>query len=50
MYELDIPFQEIMHPFDQQSDWNDYRKLNDSGLVPCLIDDEQRVLELIGYR
>ncbi|WP_354624098.1 glutathione S-transferase family protein [Psychromonas sp. MME2] len=40
MKELDIPFTEEFHPFGKQANWDDYKKVNPAGLVPCLIDNE----------
>ena len=48
MKELNIPFQEIFHPFGHDTDWNDYSKINPSGLVPCLIDKNQIVWDSLA--
>ncbi|MBZ2167371.1 glutathione S-transferase family protein [Marinobacter sp. F4216] len=37
---LDIPFEEVMHRFGFPEDWEDYRRANPPGLVPCLHDGE----------
>lgn len=36
--ELEIPFEERLHPFAPDSDWSAFRALSPSGKVPCLVD------------
>ena len=38
--ELGIPFIEVLHPFEPDSDWSDFRALSPSGKVPCLVDGD----------
>ena len=44
MKELDIPFDEIMHPFGVEDDWKHFIRLNPSGKVPCLLVNETEVI------
>ncbi|QSP96363.1 glutathione S-transferase family protein [Marinobacter salinisoli] len=49
---LGIPFEEVLHRFGMEEDWAEYRKLNASGLVPCLFDGDLVVwdsLAIIEY-
>lgn len=36
MTELNIPFEERLVPFTQDSNWENFRQFNPTGLVPCL--------------
>lgn len=52
MKELNIPFQEVMHPFGIEDDWDNYTKLNPSGLVPCILNEDEIIwdsLAIIEY-
>lgn len=46
--ELAIPFDEITHVFGDEIDWAGYRKINRSGLVPCLIKGESLVWDSLA--
>lgn len=48
MKELSIPFKEELSPFIAGSNWEAFRKFSPSGLVPCLIDGDQRVWDSLG--
>ena len=48
MQELGIAFQEVLHPFGAEEDWQQYRRINPSALVPCLIDDDMVVWDSIA--
>lgn len=45
---LDIPFTEISHLFGEAGDWQRYKQTNPTGLVPCLLDDEQVVWDSLA--
>lgn len=48
MKELEIPFQEIIHPFGVENDWDNYTKLNPSGLVPCLLEENEIIWDSLA--
>lgn len=48
MKELEIPFQEVMHPFGIEEDWNAYTEFNPSGLVPCLADQDEIIWDSLA--
>ncbi|GFZ80175.1 glutathione S-transferase [Pseudohongiella nitratireducens] len=48
MKALNIPFQEIMHPFGEGSNWGEFRKFSPTGLVPCLVDGDRCVWDSLG--
>ncbi|WP_295803474.1 glutathione S-transferase family protein [uncultured Microbulbifer sp.] len=43
MTELNIPFEEVLVPFDEGSSWQKFRRFSPTGLVPCLVDGEVTV-------
>lgn len=43
MTELKIPFEERLVPFNEKTNWLNFRKFSPSGKVPCLIDNGVRV-------
>jgi len=43
--ELEIPFKEILVPFDDDGSWEKFRAFSPTGLVPCLHDDDIIVWE-----
>lgn len=48
MKTLSIPFIEEITPFKPGSNWVEFREFSPSGLVPCLIDGEQKVWDTLG--
>ena len=48
LQELDIAFVEQLHVFGQATDWDEYRTINPSGLVPCLTDDDMVVWDSLA--
>jgi glutathione S-transferase len=48
MKELSIPFREEISPFKEESSWTEFRRFSPTGLVPCLVDDEQKVWDSLG--
>ncbi|MFM2480367.1 glutathione S-transferase family protein [Celerinatantimonas sp. YJH-8] len=49
---LNIPFLEIVHPFGDKLDWENYQHVSPSRLVPCLVTDKLTVwdsLAIIEY-
>ena len=48
MKELAIPFQEILSPFQEGSNWTEFRKFSPSGLVPCLVAGEEKIWDSLG--
>lgn len=46
--EADIAFEEVVHPFGDQADWDNYRKINGAGLVPSLIDNDTVVWDSLA--
>ena len=48
MRELAIPFEEQLSAFDPDSSWTRFRDFSPTGLVPCLVDDEQVVWESLA--
>lgn len=48
MTELAIPFQEIITPFEEGSSWEEFRKFSPTGLVPCLIDGDNKIWDSLG--
>lgn len=52
MKELNIPFEEVLHPFGDEADWQAYRQLSPTGQVPCLVKEQQLIwdsLAIIEY-
>jgi glutathione S-transferase len=48
MRELEIPFQERLVAFGQESSWQSYRKISPSGKVPCLVDGDTVVWDSLA--
>jgi len=48
MKALGIPFEEIMHPFGEGSNWSAFRQFSPTGLVPCLVDGERHIWDSLG--
>ncbi|WP_267226104.1 glutathione S-transferase family protein [Dyella silvae] len=48
MSELAIPFEEIVVPFGQGSNWQTFRKFSPNGRVPCLHDGESVVWDSLA--
>ena len=48
MKEMDIPFEEVLHPFGDRATWDLYEQINPSRLVPCLISGEDRVWDSLS--
>jgi glutathione S-transferase len=48
MTELAIPFQEIVSPFNEGSNWDTFRKFSPSGLVPCLLAGDETIWDSLG--
>ena len=48
MKELNIPFHEILHPFGVKNDWDEYKKVNPVGLVPCLVDESLSIWDSLA--
>ncbi|MFV8816523.1 glutathione S-transferase family protein [Haliea sp. E17] len=45
---LQIPFEEVLTPFDQGSSWESFRRFSPTGLVPCLVDGERSLWDSLG--
>jgi len=45
---LNVPFEEVVTPFSEGSNWDDFRRFSPTGLVPCLVDGEQVVWDSLG--
>ena len=48
MTELNIPFEEVLVPFDEGSSWQKFRRFSPTGLVPCLVDGEVTVWDSLA--
>ena len=48
MKTLDIPFEEVLHPFGEGSNWAAFRQFSPTGLVPCLVDDDIHIWDSLG--
>ena len=48
MTELSIPFTEVISPFEEGSNWDEFRKFSPTGLVPSLIDGDQVIWDSLG--
>lgn len=48
MKTLSIPFEEVLHPFGEGSNWTAFREFSPTGLVPCLVDREVHVWDSLG--
>jgi glutathione S-transferase len=48
MKTLGIPFDEQLHPFNEQNNWEHYRQFSPTGTVPCLQDDHTLVWDSLG--
>ncbi|MBD3897615.1 glutathione S-transferase family protein [Halomonas sp. ML-15] len=48
MRELDIPFDEQLSAFEPDSSWTRFRDFSPTGLVPCLVDEQQVVWESLA--
>lgn len=48
MVELGIPFEEILVPFGQGSNWENFRSFSPSGKVPCLQDGAQVIWDSLA--
>lgn len=48
MRSLNIPFQEIIHPFAETGNWESFRYFSPSGKVPCLIDNNFAVWDSLA--
>ena len=48
MTELQIPFEERLVPFDEKSNWLNFRTFSPSGKVPCLIDNDVTVWDSLA--
>lgn len=48
MTELQIPFEEILVPFDDGGSWQKFRQFSPTGLVPCLVDGETTVWDSLA--
>ncbi len=45
---LDIPFDEQLHPFNSDTNWDVYRTFSPSGKVPCLQDGELHIWDSLA--
>lgn len=45
---LDIPFSEVIHPFSDQGNRDNFRKFSPTAKVPCLVDGEQIVWDSLA--
>ena len=43
MTELQIPFEELLVPFNEKTNWLNFRTFSPSGKVPCLVDNDVTV-------
>ncbi len=48
MKALSIPFEEVMNPFKEGSNWNEFRTFSPTGLVPCLVDGSNAIWDSLG--
>ncbi len=48
MQELEMPFTEQLHVFGDSVDWDEYRSINPSGLVPCLVDGDNTIWDSLA--
>ncbi|ACE85636.1 glutathione S-transferase family protein [Cellvibrio japonicus] len=48
MRALDIPFDEILHPFPEQGAWDQYRQFAPNGKVPCLQDGDLTIWDSLA--
>ena len=48
MTELSIPFIEVISPFKEGSNWDEFRNFSPTGLVPSLIDGDQVIWDSLG--
>ena len=48
MRELEVPFEEHLIPFGDDSRWEAYRKISPSGKVPCLVDGKATVWDSLA--
>ncbi|MEY3017229.1 MAG: hypothetical protein RL336_364 [Pseudomonadota bacterium] len=48
MKEMDIPFEEVFHPFGDTENWDRYGQINPSRLVPCLVSGENTVWDSLS--
>lgn len=46
--ELNIPFNEVLHPFGVKDDWDEYKKVNPVALVPCLVDEDLSIWDSLA--
>lgn len=48
MVELSIPFNEIVSPFKDGSNWEYFKTFSPTGLVPCLVDGDQVIWDSLA--
>lgn len=46
--QLQIPFEEILVPFDEGGSWDKFRAFSPTGLVPCLVDGDVTVWDSLA--
>jgi glutathione S-transferase len=48
MRALKIPFKEVIHPFSDSGNWDEFRRFSPTATVPCLVDGEQIVWDSLA--
>ncbi len=48
MRALEIPFNEVLHPFSDSGNWDEFHQFSPTAQVPCLIDGQQIVWDSLA--